>query len=137
MTVHKKCPPIPQGQMVPVLLAVQGHPESPHLWEKHAEAILRELGLIPTAHEPCLYSGIINGNRVIFMQQVDDFVIGAPDAHTADILFDLLDKRLTIPIKRQGHLDMYNGVDILQMRHYVCISCTSFIDKICAKYLAT
>jgi hypothetical protein len=32
---------------------------------------------------------------------------------------------------------MYNGVDILQSRHYVRISCTSFIDKICAKYLAT
>jgi hypothetical protein len=120
--------------MIPILSAMQGHPESPRLWEKHADAILRELGLTPTIHEPCLYSGVINGNRVIFMRQVDDFAIGAPDAHTADVLLDLLDKRLTIPIKRQGHLDMYNGIDILQMRHYVRLSCTSFIDKICEKY---
>jgi hypothetical protein len=39
---------------IPVLLAIQGHPESPRLWEKHADSILRELGLNPTTHEPCL-----------------------------------------------------------------------------------
>jgi hypothetical protein len=32
---------------------------------------------------------------------------------------------------------MYNGIDILQTRHYVCLSCTSFINKICEKYLST
>jgi hypothetical protein len=53
------------------------------------------------------------------------------------VLLDLLDERLTISIKRQGHLDMYTGIDILRMRHYVRLSCTSFIDKICEKYLAT
>jgi hypothetical protein len=66
---------------------------------------------------------------------VDNFAIEAPDAHTADVLLDLLDERLTIPIKRQGHLDMYNGIDIVQTRHYIRLSCTSFIDKICEKYL--
>ena len=69
--------------------------------------------------------------------RIDDFAIGAPDAHMADVLLDMLDDHLTIPIKRQGHLDMYNGVDILQTRHYVRLSCTSFIDKISEKYLAT
>jgi hypothetical protein len=102
-----------------------------------ADAILHELGLTPTIHEPCLYSGVINGNRVIFMQQVDNFAIGAPNAHMADVFLDLLDKCLTIPIKRQGHLDMYNGIDILQMGHYVQLSCTTLINKICEKYLAT
>jgi hypothetical protein len=104
--------------MIPILLAIQGHPELPRLWEKHADAILCELGLTPNVHEPCLYSGVINGNHVIFMQQVDNFAISAPDAHTADVLLDMLDNRLTIPIKRQGRLDMYNGIDILQTRHY-------------------
>ena len=123
--------------MIPILSAMQGHPESPRLWEKHADAILRELGLTPTIHEPCLYSGVITGNRIIFMRQVDDFAIAAPDAHTADVLLDMLDDKLSIPIKRRGHLDMYNGVDILQTRHYIRLSCTSFIDKISEKYLST
>jgi hypothetical protein len=123
--------------MIPVLSAMQGHPESPRLWEKHVDAILRELGLTPTTHEPCLYSGIINGRQVILMCQVDDFAIAAPDAHTANLLLDMLDDKLSIPIKRQGHIDMYNGVDVLQTRHYICFSCTSFIHKISEKYLST
>jgi len=85
--------------MIPVLSAMQGHPESPRLWEKHADAILRELGLTPTIHEPCLYLGIINGKRLILMRQVDDFAIAAPDSHTADLLLDMLDDKLSIPIK--------------------------------------
>ncbi len=58
---HKKHNPIPQGAVIPVLLAMQGHPESPRLWKKHANRILQKIGLFPMTHEPCLYSGIING----------------------------------------------------------------------------
>jgi hypothetical protein len=72
---HKKQPPLEDGMVIPILSAMQGHPESPRLWEKHADAILRELGLQPTVHEPCLYSGVIEGKRVIFKRQVDDFAI--------------------------------------------------------------
>ena len=36
---HKKRPPIPDGAVIPILSAMQGHPESPCLWEKHADAI--------------------------------------------------------------------------------------------------
>jgi hypothetical protein len=97
---------------------MQGHPESPRLWEKHADEILRDIGLTPTIHEPCLYSGNIKGQRVLFMRQVDDFAIAAPDAKTSDILMDMIDDRLRIPIKQQGYFDMYNGIDILQTRHY-------------------
>ncbi len=134
---HKKRPPIPPDHVIPILLAMQGHPESPRLWEKHADAILQELGLTPMVHEPCLYSGIINGKRVLFKRQVDDFVIAAPDAQTADILLDMLDDKLTIPIKRQGFLDMYNGIDVYQTRDYTKIACTSFADKCCDKYIDT
>ena len=76
------------------------------LWEKHADSILRELSLEPTIHEPCLYSGIINGNRVILKRQVDDFDIAAPDAKTADILLDMTNDKLKILVKRQEYLDM-------------------------------
>jgi hypothetical protein len=76
---HKKRPPIPPGHVIPVLSAMQGHPESPGLWEKHANAILRELGLTPTMHEPCLYSGMIDDKRIIFKRQVNDFAITACD----------------------------------------------------------
>jgi hypothetical protein len=96
---HKKRPPIPDGHVIPVLSAMQGQPESPRLWEKHADQILQELGLMPTVHKPCLYSSTINGNRIIFKRQVDDFAIAAPDPQTADILLDMLGNKLTMPVK--------------------------------------
>jgi len=82
---RKKQPPLEDGMVIPILSAMQGHPESPRLWEKHADAILQELGLTPTTHEPCLYSGIIDGKRIIFKRQVDDFALAVPDERTATI----------------------------------------------------
>ena len=77
----------------------------------------------------------IDGKRVIFKGQVDDFAGAAPDEHTANILLDMIDDKLTIPMKWQGYLDMYNGIDVLQTRHYITISCTTYINIICEKYL--
>ncbi len=116
---------------------MQSHPKSPHLWEKHANAILRELGLTPTIHEPCLYSGIIAGQHIIIKQQVDDFAITAPDKKTSDILLDLLNDQLSIPLKQQGLLDMFNGINVLQTSNYIKIDCHTYIDKFCKKYLNT
>jgi hypothetical protein len=47
------------------------------------------------------------------MRQVNDFAIAAPDVHTSNILMDLIDVQLKIPIKQQGYLDMYNRVDVI------------------------
>jgi hypothetical protein len=47
----------------------------------------------------------------------------------------MIDDELSIPMKRQGYLDMYNGIDILQTRDYIRITCNTFINKICDKYL--
>ena len=68
---------------------------------------------------------------MIFKKQVDDFAIAAPNELTANILFDMIDDKLTIPMKRQGFLDMYNGIDVIQTCHYIKILCTSYINKIC------
>ncbi len=95
---HKHLAPIPPGHVIPILSAMQGHPESPRLWEKHADETLCKIGLTPTIHEPCLYSGNINGKRVLFLRQVDDFAIAAPDTHTSEVLMDLIDNRMKIPI---------------------------------------
>ena len=35
--------------------AIQGHPESPRLWQLHIDTILDELGFIATTYEPCIY----------------------------------------------------------------------------------
>jgi hypothetical protein len=88
-------------------------------------------------HKPCLYSGIFDGNRALLMRQVDDFAVAAPDLRTADILMDLIDGKLSIPIKRQGYFDMYNGVDVLQTKHYIRINIKTFIEKAFKQHIAT
>jgi hypothetical protein len=71
------------------------------------------------------------------MQQVDDFAITATDATTLDILMDMIDDRLKIPIKRQGYLDMYNGVDVHQTRYYIKINLTTYANNIFEPYFTT
>jgi hypothetical protein len=116
---------------------MQGHPESPRLWEKHGDAILRDIGLTPTTHEPCLYFGVIDCKRVIFKRQVDDFAIAAPDETTANILLNLIDDHLSIPLKRQGLLDLFNGINVTQTRAYIKIDCHTYIEKFSTKYVNT
>jgi hypothetical protein len=91
---------------------------------------------MPTIHKPCLYSGVIASQHIIFKHQVNDFAIAAPDQRTADILlFDMCDKKLTMLIKCQGLLDMFNSIDVIQMHHYIKINCNTYITKFCAKCL--
>jgi hypothetical protein len=134
-TIHKQKLPLCPGEVIPILLAMQGHPELPWLWEKHADAILRDLGLTPMVHKPCLYSGMVYGKGVIFKRQVDNFAIAAPDKWTANILLDMIDDCLSIPMKQQGYLDMYNGINVVQTWDYIKVSCATFTKKICEKYL--
>jgi hypothetical protein len=76
-------------------------------------------------------------NVYFFLQQVDDFAIAAPDAKTSDLVMDLIDNKLTIPIKCQGYLDMYNGVDVYQTRDYIKINIKTFVNKAFVKHIST
>jgi hypothetical protein len=71
------------------------------------------------------------------MQQVDDFAIAAPDLYNSDMLMDLIDDKLSIPIKQQGYLDMYNEVDVYQTRHYIKLNVKTFIDKVFECHITT
>jgi hypothetical protein len=96
-TMHKKFSPLPAKAVIPVLSAMQGHPKSPRLWEKHADAILQDVGLTPTVHKPCLYASRIKGKRVLLKCQVEDFAVAVPDERTANILLDMIDDFLLSP----------------------------------------
>lgn len=136
-TIHKGRPPLPSNAVIPILSAMQGHPEAPRLWEKHADKILRSINLQPTTHEPCLYSGVINNSRILFLRQVDDFAIAATSESVATHVLDLIEDQLTIPLKRLGLVSLFNGLDIEQTQSYIKISCTTYINRICDKYLET
>ena len=55
-TNHLNKEPIPDGHVIPILHALQGHPEAPRLWDKYISKIITEvLKFRATVHEPCIY----------------------------------------------------------------------------------
>lgn len=134
-TVHLGNPPIqPHLTVVQVQNAIQGHPESPRLWEKHIDRILRELGFKPTRHEPCLYRATINGDMVLFLRQVDDFAIAAVDANTVERLLQQINEQLRMPMKNLGVITRFNGIDIEQTQSYVKLHCAKYLTTMLQKH---
>ncbi len=132
---HLGRPPIADDEVLTGQHCWQGHPQASRQWDKHSDSILRRIGFTPTTHEPCLYSGIIENERVLFMRQVDDFIVSAPSERIANIVYDMIDEHITFPIKRLGLATLFNGVDIDQTAEYIKISVESFLDKIMPKHL--
>jgi hypothetical protein len=93
--------------------------------------------LTPTVHKPCLYSGLIDGRCVLFMRQVDDFAVAVPSEQIANHVFDMLDNRLTFPMKRMGLISLFNGLDITQTADFVKVLCSTYLDKVLQKHLST
>ena len=133
--IHQGNPPIPDGYVIPVRRAMQGHPESPRHWEKWCDKMIQQHHFTPTTHEPCLYTGIWHGEKCYFKRQVDDFEFATSSVSLANSFYDAIDDHLTMPIKRQGLVTLFNGVDILQSRNYIKISAETYIEKMGSKYL--
>ncbi len=121
--------PFPPSYVIPVMSAMQGHPESPHLWERLIDRLLWDMGFTPTIHKPCLYSDLIDGQRVLSMRQDDDFAVAMPTEQTDDRVFDMLNNRLTFPMKRMGLNSLFNGLDIAQTADFVKTLCSTYLDK--------
>eukprot|EP00957_Ditylum_brightwellii_P169197 12878492-Ditylum_brightwellii.AAC.1 len=68
--------------VLPVLHALQGHPESGALWERHVFAILKSLGFTTTTHERCLYCDFHQGKECFICHQVDNFKVAGPNKDT-------------------------------------------------------
>ena len=128
-------PPLPPGVVILILAAMQGHQEAPCLWERHADLIIRSHKLTPAIHKPCLYSGVIDGQHLLLLQQVDDFTVPNTSQRTADMIFNLIDDSLKFPLKHMGLVNMFNGLDINQTQDYVKVSYQTYIERITKKYI--
>ena len=130
-----KRPEIPKGYVLQVQHALQGHPESPKLWADFIDDIIRtKVGLIPTTHEPYLYRGEVNGNRVVFLRQVDDFAVASSDEYTCDVVIQEISRHLTAPMKNLGVIDRFNGLQIQQTQDYIKLHNSDYVRKIIKKH---
>ncbi len=71
------------------------------------------------------------------MRQVNDFAVAAPTEQIANRVFNMLDDRLTFPMKHMGLITLFNGLDIAQMADLVKILCSTYLDKVLQKHLST
>jgi hypothetical protein len=129
-TEHLGNTPIPEGHVLPVKHALQGHPEAPRLWEKHIVQILETLDFKSTTHEKCIYQKTVNNEKVLFLRQVDDFAVACRDTAISKEIIRQVGAQLQVPLNDLGTLTKFNGVDVLQARDFTKISCTSFLSKV-------
>ena len=129
-TEHLKRPPIPNGYVLPVQHAIQGHPESPRLWEKHINNILQEIGFKSTTHKHCIYQTKIKHQQVLFLCQVDDFAVASKYPTIAKEIIARIGNKLQVPLNHLGVIAKFNGIDVLQTRSHIKISCQTYLDKV-------
>jgi len=119
--------------VVQVKYAIQGHPESARLWEKHIDGILTDHKMLLIMHEPCLYSGI-DHSRVLFLHQVDDFALDCKMTGPTETLIDAINQKMCIPVKHLGLITRFNGVDIHQTHYYIKITCQTYLTKMLTEH---
>ncbi len=130
-------PPLTKSKVLPVHGALQGHPESARLWALLIDDIIRTLNLKPCSHEPCLYytDNFNNtGKKLLFLRQVDDFAISCEDKETALEVIKEIDSKMTVRIKHLGQITRFNGVDVLQAKHYIKLYNKTYINKILQRH---
>lgn len=121
---------IPNGYVLPVKHALRGHPKSPRLWATMIDGILRnQVDIHPCTHEPCLYSGTIDGEKVLFLRQVYDFAVACCNPEVVNKLIDLVSAHLSAPMKKYGTIIQYNGLDSTQTKDYIKIHTSTYLNK--------
>jgi hypothetical protein len=114
----------PDGFVLPVKHALQGHPEAPRLWEKQIVQILDKLRFKSTTHEKCIFQKTVNNEKVLFLRPSRKLC--SRMQRRRHIQRDYPTSRGTVTSSPQrSWLD-----DILQTRDYAKVSCESFLKKV-------
>ena len=81
-----------------MLQALQGHPESGKLWEKHINNILMgpELGFKHTIHDRTIYQSINKGHKVLLLHQVGDLMVQTDDENIAKEIFTIIGSKVQL-----------------------------------------
>lgn len=130
--------PIDRTLVLPVQHALQGHPESGKLWERHITAILQSptLNFTTTTHDKSIYRGSFQGTPILLLRQVDDFSLGCPSENIAKAIYQHIGLELQLPGESEppftylGLVSDFNGVDVGQYDDRILLSCSSYIDRV-------
>ena len=81
-----------------------------------------------------MYHGTIKEVPILVLRQVDDFAIAAPDETHANHIIDAIDENLICSLKHLGILTNFNSSDLLQSRHFVSLTCTSYLKRVLKRH---
>ena len=73
-------------------------------------------------HEPCFYRTIIDSQEVFLIRKVDDFSVSAPTVELANKVLTMIDDELKKPMKYQGVLQYFNGINLRQGTYFIQIT---------------
>jgi hypothetical protein len=120
---------IPQGWVLPVKGSLQGHPDSGEIWQTKVNEVLEKYDFKTTVHEPCLYRGIFKGKDILICRQVDDMLLAGEDISIVKDFASEISKHLKVTVGEKASTH-YNGLDILQTKEGIKISCETYIKKL-------
>ena len=60
---------------------------------------------------------------------MDDLAIGCRNVKSIRKLFAVISAEDKIDLQDEGVLELFNGVDSIQSRHYIQVTCESYIDR--------
>eukprot|EP00957_Ditylum_brightwellii_P202860 15332116-Ditylum_brightwellii.AAC.1 len=115
--------------VLPVLHALQGHPEFGALWEHHVLAVLQSLDFKTTTHECCLYHGFHEGKLIFICCQVGNFKVAGPDGDIIQDLINAIGGKIQLTVEKEL-IHYYNGIDYKQTQDYVKMHAKTYLSKI-------
>jgi hypothetical protein len=73
-------------------------------------------------------------SKILFLRQVDDFAVAASTITQARQIIKDIGDNLIVPLNDLGQLQKFNGVNILQTKHYIKVSCEDYLQKILTQH---
>ena len=93
------------------------------------------MGFKPTCHEKCLYvKKAKDGSSIYLLRQVDDVAIASTDKTTAENVIKTIGSYMKSPIKHEGLIEIFNGINVDQTRDYVKLHCRTYLEHVMKRH---
>ena len=127
---------LPRHFVIPLHIAIQGHPEAGAIWERHIVAILEALGFKSTTMRRISIRLLLMERNIFSFGRLMTFVWDVAVRQRQRLFFIRLVSGFSVLRKLRFHssfwvllLLMFNGMDIVQARGYIKIGCWTYIRR--------
>ena len=71
-----------------------------------------------------------NGDEFLILRQVDDIAVAARTSELASQTIKDIGSYMTVPIKDEGLIKLFNGVNVTQTKDYVKVHVSSYLERV-------